>query len=184
MERTSGSIKTLAAAAGVAVLAGLAVVLYGLTHDDLARSIGGLGVTILGLTVLGLIAIRHWITNTRQDQLLLAAAQREAQAERSRYFAARVTLEVEQDRLRRDLDAERRALAARMQAEREAMRQDFETRRGDLIAETMEATFRMLQSDKLNTEHAMTGRLIQFPRQHPEPQPAPARSREHGVVGP
>lgn len=184
MERTSGKIKTMAAAAAAVALAGLTAIIYGLIRDDLPRSIGGLGLTVIGLFALVLVAMRRWVTDTRQERALLAASQREAQAERARYFAAQAALENEQGRLNRDVAAARRALDVRLQAEREAMAKDFEAKRGDLIAETMEATFRMIHGDKLAAERAASGRLIQFPRQHPEPQPERARSREHGVVGP
>lgn len=183
MERTSGAIKTMAAAAAAVVLVGLAATLYGLAYGDLPRSIAGLGLTTVGLIVIALIMIRRWVTDTRAERSLLAASQREAQAERARYFAAQAALENEQCRLNQDMAAARRALDVRLKAEREAIAQDFERQRSDLIAETMEATFQMIRGDKLAAERA-TGRLIQFPRQHPEPQPERARSREHGVVGP
>jgi hypothetical protein len=184
MELVSGRIKTLAAAAAVAVLAGLAATLYGLVYDDLPRSIGGLGLTIIGLTVIVLITIRKWVTDTRAERQLLAASQREAQSQKSQYFAAQAALEIEQGRLRRDLDAERRAIAVLLKNEREALARDFAEQRATVIAETMEATFHMFRGNKFAPTQATTGNLIDFPRQHPERRSERARSREHGVVGP
>jgi hypothetical protein len=184
MEDMSGSTKSTAVAAAVVVLAGVAAILYGFTRHDLPCCIGGLGLIVIGLTVTALITIRRWITDTRQERQLLAAAQREAQGERSKYVAAQAALEVEQGRLRRDLDAERRALTVRLQAEREAMARQFEEARGDMIAETIEATLLMHRAGKFAPTKTATGRLIEFPRQHPERQAERERSREHGGVRP
>lgn len=184
MERTSGAVRTTAVAAALLVATGLAAILYGLIYDDLPRSIGGLGLTLIGLTVIALIVIRRWVTNTEQERRLLAASQREAQAERARYFAAQAALENEQGRLNRDMAAERLALSARLKTERDAMTRDFEEQRATVIAETMEATFLMFHGGKFAPTQTATGNLIEFPRQHPERQPERARSREHGVVGP
>ncbi|MEW2420503.1 hypothetical protein AB0911_08155 [Streptomyces nigra] len=184
MERTSGKIKTLVAAAAGAVLAGLAALLHGIMRDDLPRSIGGLALIVIGLTVIVLAVIRRWVTDTRQERILLAASQREAQGQRSQYFAAQAALAAEQSRLKQNIDAERHALAARLKAERETMAREFEERRATVIAETMEATVRMFQNGKFAPAETVTGNLIEFPRQHPERQPEQARSREHGVVGP
>lgn len=184
MERTSGAIKTTAAVAAAVVLAGLAALLYGLVRDDLPRSIAGLGLAIVGLTVISLIAIRRWVTDTRDERRLLAASQREAQSQKSVHIAAQAALECEQGRLNQDMAAERRALTVRLKAEREAMARDFAEQRATVIAETMEATFLMFHSGKFAPTKTVSGNLIEFPRQHPERQQERARSREHGVVGP
>lgn len=184
MERTSGEIKTTAAAAALVVAAGLAAILYGLVYDDLPRSIAGLGLTIVGLTVIVLIVIRRWVTDTRAERQLLAAAQREAHNQKSVYVAAQAALENEQGRLNRDMAAERLALSARLKSERDALARDFAEQRATVIAETMEATFHMFRGGKFAPTQTVTGNLIEFPRQHPERQEERARSREHGVVGP
>jgi hypothetical protein len=180
MERTSGKIKTLIAAAAVTTTAGLATILHAIVHDDLPLSIGGLALTLIGLTALILIAV----TNTAEERRRLAAAQRAAQDEQARCLAARAANEVEYGRLRQDINAERYANAARLIAEREAMANEFAERRAADIAETMEATVRMFQGGKFAPAETKAGNLIEFPRQHPERQPERARSREHGVVGP
>lgn len=172
--------KATATAAAVAVAIGLTVILYSITHGNLPHSIGGLGLTVLGLTVLVLINIRQWITDTSAERALLAAAQREAQNQKNVYITAQAALENEQGRLAQDLAAERAALDARLAAEREALRDEFEERRATLQAETMEATVMMLRGDGFAP--STTGQLIQFPKQHPQQERH--RSREHGVVGP
>lgn len=184
MERTSGAIKTTAAAAALVVAAGIAATLYGLIYDDLPRSIAGLGLTVVGLTVIVLIVIHRWVTDTRAERQLLAASQREAQSQKSVYVVAQAALENEQGRLNRDMAVERLALSARLKAEREALARDFAEQRAIVIAETMEATVMMYRSGKFAPTQTATGNLIEFPRQHPERQEERARSREHGVVGP
>lgn len=175
----------MAAAAAVVALAGLLAILYGIAYDDLPRSIGGLGLTIIGLTVIALITIRKWVTDTRAERQLLAASQREAQAQKFRYLTAQAALEVEQGRLRRDIDSERRAITIHLKAEREAMAREFDEQRATVISETVEASFLMFRSGKVAAARTATGKLIQmFPQQHPQHQEERARSRERGVVGP
>jgi hypothetical protein len=178
----TGGTRALTGTAGATVAGGLSAVLYGTLRNDIARAVGGTCVTLTALTVVALVLIRQWIRDTADDRRLLAAAQREAQAERSRYFAAQAALEVEQGRLARDRSAEQRADAARLKAEREVMASEFEERRAALIAETMEATVLMMRGGELNPPPS--GNLIPFPHQQAERQPERARSREHGVVGP
>lgn len=178
----TGGTRVTAGAAGAAMAAGLAVILYGTLRDDLARALGGTCLTLTALTVLALALIRRWVVDTRDERRILAAAQREAVAERSRYFAAQAALEIEQGRLNRDMAAERAGLAARLKAERDAIAADFEERRATLIAETMEATLLMVRNDKLAPQPS--AKLIRFPHQQAEQQPERERSREHGVVGP
>lgn len=185
MERTSGAVNTMHVAAAGVALAGLLTISYGIARDDLARSIGGLGLTVVGLIALVLLVIRRWITDTSKERTRLAEATEAAQAEKARHFAAQAAMELEQGRLRRDLETERVALFAHVQAERAAMLQEFDNKRADLISETMETTVLMMRGGKLPASAPPTrGNLIEFPRQHPERQPERARSREHGVVGP
>ena len=183
MESRRGT-QAMAATAGTALVAGLAVVLYGTLRDDLARALGGTCVTLTALTVIALVLIRRWIVDTSEERRILAAAQREAERERSRYFAAQAALENEQGRLTRDRATERLADAARLKVERDAIAADFENRRGALIAETMEATMRMVRGGKLAPDAPASGTLIPFPHQQAHRQAERERSREHGVVGP
>lgn len=183
VELTNGT-KVTAGTAAVAMAGGLTVVLHGTLRANLAHTVGGTCITLVALTVIALILIRRWIVDTSEERRMLAAAQRQAQAERSRYFAAQAAMEVEQGRLTRDRAIEQRADAARLKAERDAMAAEFENKRGELIAETMRATFQMIHSGKLAPEHHRQSTVIQFPKQHPQHQPERERSREHGVVGP
>lgn len=163
-------------------LGGLATVVHGIIRSDPAHSMGGGFLILAGLATLALVAIYHWVTDTRDERRALAATQREAQGRKDTYLAAKAALENEQGRLNRDMAAERAALDARLKAEREAIAADFEERRAVLIAETMEATLLMVQNNKLAPQPS--AKLIQFPHQQAEQQPERTRSRERGVVGP
>jgi hypothetical protein len=152
--------------------------------DQLSHSLSGVALTMVGLTAIILTVIRKWVTNTSDERRVLAAAQREAQGERARYFAERAALVNEQGRLSKDMAAERAGLTARLKAERKAMQDDFEEQRNELIAQTMEVTVRMIRNRKLAPGQITVGNLIQFPHQQPQDQPQRERSREHGVVRP
>jgi hypothetical protein len=183
MERTGRSRVTIASAAAL-ILAGLTIVLHGIALDDIPRSVGGLGVALVGATATALVMIRIWVTDTGEQRHQLAHDQRLALAQRDRYFAAQAALECEQSRITQAAAAERAANAARLAAERDALHTEFEERRAALIAETMEATILMLRGDKLTADEKPAGNLIPFPQQLLHREPEQARSREHGVVGP
>lgn len=183
MELTSGT-RTTAAAASVAGLVGLVVTFHGAVRDQLAHSLGGVCLTMIALTALILVAIRKWVTDTSLERTVLAATQREAQTERSRYVALQAALENEQGRLRQDMAAERAALTARLKSERAALAAEFDERRDSLIAETMEATVLLHINGKLAPGKPTAGTLIPFPNQQSQGGLERARSREHGVVGP
>jgi hypothetical protein len=175
----------MAGAAATATGVGLTTVLYGTLHADIPHTVGGSCITLAALAVLGLILIRQWIVDTSEERRLLGAAQREAQSQRSKYFAAQAALQVEQGRLSLDRAAQVRSDAARLLAEREALRAEFEDKRAALIAETMEATILMIRSGKAAPQpKPIVGNLIEFPRQHHQTTAEPERTREHGVVGP
>lgn len=163
---------------------GTLLIFHGMIRHDLPRSLGGACLAMTALTLIALGAIRRWVTDTSDERRILAATQREAQGRKDTYLAAQANLENEQSRLSRDMAAERANLAARLKAERQAMTEEFEERRAALIAETMEATVRMIQGGKMAPAQARTGNLIQFPEQHPARAGERERSREHGVVGP
>lgn len=180
----TGGTRTMTGAAATAVAGGLAVVLYGIIRSDTARAMGGTCLTLTALTAIALIIIRRWVVNTADERRILAAAQREAVAERTRYIAAQAALENEQGRLNRDMAAERAALTVRLKTEREAMADEFEERRASLIAETMDATVRMVVEGKLAPTVPTQSKVIQFRERQQPRQPERDRSREHGVVGP
>lgn len=179
MGLTSGARTTITIAAA-AMLTGLGTLVHGTIQDDLAPAIAGASLLTVAFLAIALTLIHRWTVDTTDERRALAAAQRQAGDERTRYIAAQAALENEASRLNRDMIAERRALAARLTVEREALEAEFEERRAALISETMEATVLMMQSGKLAAEPTTTGTLIRFP----EKLPHQARAREHGVVGP
>jgi hypothetical protein len=185
MDVTAGTRAT-AVSAAVVMAAGITVILYGVVHDDLARALGGACLTMPALTLIALVAIRKWVTDTSEDRRLLAASIREAQAEKSRYFAAKAALENEQGRLTRDAAIDRRRAAVAAMAEREALHQQFEEKRAQLVCHTFEMAFEMAR--RVPDEHARADDkadvVIQFPVQQQEQAPVRERSRGHNVVGP
>jgi hypothetical protein len=183
MEWTSGTRAT-AGAGALAMAAGIALTSRGVLLSDLDNAVAGTCLTLVSLTAIALACLRRWIVDTREEQRVLAAAQREAERERSRYFAAQAALENEMGRLNRDMAAERQRIAAQLLQEREAMRIEFEEKRAEVITETVEATVLMFRNGKFAPETAATGQLIRFPRQEPTAAPQRERSREHGIVGP
>lgn len=166
------------------LLTGLSVTLHGVIRNDLVRAVGGTCLTLTALTAIALVLIRQWIVDTSAERRILASAQKQAEAERTRYFALQAALENEQGRLSRDMAAERSGLAARLHYDREALRSEFEERRAGLIAETMESTVLMMRGGKFDVEQKPSCNLIPFPKQHQTAEPQRERSREHGVVGP
>lgn len=177
MRLASGTAIASTAVATV-TFGGVALTLSGIVSNQVPHSLGGVGAIMIALTATVLLVIRRWVTDTRNERSILAATQRETQAERTRYIAAQAALENERTRMRRDLDAEHLALVERARVEREALDDEFEERRGDLINETMEAAVRMFSNGKFAPDTRRGATLIQFP------QPQQNRSREHGVVGP
>ncbi|MFC9847741.1 hypothetical protein ACFWFF_01325 [Streptomyces sp. NPDC060223] len=181
MDLTAGTKAT--AVSAVAVMAGgISVILYGIVRNDLARSLGGACLTMTALTLIAMVAIRRWTTDTGDERRILAASTREAQAERSRYVAAQAALENEQARLNRDMAAERARVAATLVAERRKMEAAFEEKRAQLATEAFTTGVQMERAGMLSPKKSEPGNLIQFPQQ--ERAAERERSREHGVVGP
>ncbi|MFD5058209.1 hypothetical protein [Streptomyces sp. NPDC058394] len=182
MDLTAGTRTTVVSGA-IVLAVGLAIVLWGVITNDIARSVGGVCLTMTSLTLSACVAIRGWVTDTSAERARLGDSQRETDADRMRYVAAQAALEVERQRLQRDAAAEREQLTARLKVEREAMRTSFEEQRAKLILETFETTARMVIHEKLfDQEQAPTpghGRVIEFPE-----QPAREQARERGVSRP
>lgn len=176
----TGGTRATATASGTVLLGGLALTLYGIVLDDYTRALGGTCLTVTACTAIVLVTIRRWITNTSNERLNLATAERRAQDEYASYIALKAALEVEQGRLRQDISAESAALTERLAVERRKAEEDFEEQRAALISETMEATVQMFHNGKFAPDVAAAGKLIPFPQQEPQRQ----RAREHGVVGP
>lgn len=180
MDLTSGMRSTAVAAV---MLAGLGLTLHGVWYDQATHSLAGVVCSMIALTATILTVLHRWITDTRTERLALAAAQREAQAERARCFAERAAMESEQGRLYRDLAAERAALAERLAAERAALEEEFEQRRTDLVRDAMATLASWTVNGKVRPPERKAGNLIRFPQQQ-TPESQPERSREHGHAGP
>jgi hypothetical protein len=179
MESVSGTTATIGAAA-VAVLTGIVLTGYGMLRTSITHTVGGSCITLGALIAIGLVLIRSWVCDTRDIRAALSASQREAERERSRYFAAQAALTMEQGRLTQGMAAERRRIATILIREREKMEADFEERRATITCEAYEAGFLMARSGKCTSSTGRAGNLIPFPQQQGER----ARAREHGVVGP
>lgn len=180
----STSSKAAAGAAAGVLAIGAAVITRSVDDDDIAESIGGACLVMVSLSTVICVLVRHWVTNTSEERQVLAAAQREAQGERSRYFAAQAALENERARLTRDMAAERARNTATLAAERDKMQAEFEEQRAQLASEAFRTGVEMERAGMLKPgQQPACGNLIQFP-DHPGRAPERERSREHGVVGP
>lgn len=180
----AGVTKTTTAAAGI-TLTGLAVILHGIAYNNLAHSIGGLGLTTTGLTAVALTLIHRWVTDTTKEREALAADQRKAQEERSLAFAEQAAVEGERSRLYRDLEAARAADEERLTIERAAMAQEFEDARAELVNNSMSILASWMVDGKIRPPERKNGTIIHFPdQQHQEATPRRERSREHGAARP
>ncbi|WP_141724702.1 hypothetical protein [Streptomyces niveus] len=159
----------------------MGVVLYGVAVNDLSRALGGACLTMTTLTLIALVAIRRWTTNTDNERRRLADATREADNERMRYMAGLAALELERQRVQRDADADREHTAARLKVERAAMRDQFEADRAVLICESLDTAFHLVRSGAF--EGPITtrrGTVIGFPA--PITQRAQETSRDRGAT--
>lgn len=183
MDLPAGTRAT-AVTAAVALTTGLAAILYGVVRNETARALGGVALITIALTLIALVAIRRWVTDTRDEQRQLAQATREAQDERAKYIAAQAALENERQRLMRDAAADRARNTAALRAEREAMRQEFEEERAKLVCETLETAVQLVRGMVDQEPKQQSDVVIQFPTQEPDHSPERERSRGHNVVGP
>lgn len=180
-------MRTLAILAFGSFAAGLVVVVHGIVTDNAARSAAGASLTITGLTFFALCLVRKWISDTSRERDRQLDAARASHDERTRYIAAQAAMEIERQRMQRDVSAERAHLAVRLAAEQAAMRDRFEEERATLICETFEAAVLMVQAGVLNDlehgrEHAQViGLFPQQPAREREQQPAPDGTRGRGV---
>lgn len=179
MELTGGTRAT-ATTAGTILLGGLALTTYGAIRNNTAHSLSGTCFTIAAITVIVLLTIRHWVVDTSAERRRLAEDQRRTQDEYASYIALKAALEVEQGRLRQDINAEHAALDERLAAERAAMQEEFELARVELSNEAMRIAFSWVKSGEVRPPERAKTNLIPFP-QHESQQ---ERAREHGVVGP
>lgn len=135
---------------------------------------------MIALTAIILAVLHRWITDTRLERQVLAAAQRQAQTERATYIAAKAALENEQTRLYRDLAADRAADTQRLAVERQAMQDEFDDARAQLVTEAMATVASWIIDGKVRPPERLAGNLIQFPRQEQQRE----RAHGHGAVVP
>ncbi|MFF7142341.1 hypothetical protein ACFZB5_13970 [Streptomyces nodosus] len=185
MDLTAGT-KATAAMSMLVMAVGITAILYGAIRNDLARSVGGACLAIAALTLIALISIQKWITDTSEERRILAAATRQAQDERTRYIAAQAALENERGRLHRDLAAARARIAPTLAAERTKLAAEFEEDRARLISESFETGVLMERAGMLKpgAPAARESNLIQFPGQEHARLPERERSRGRGGVVP
>lgn len=186
MEFTA-TCKAASIIAAVILISGFAAIIRSTSHDDVAGSIGGACLVMVALTITICVLVRHWIVNTNTERTGLAAATREAQAQRAFYQAAQCALENEQGRLNRDMAIERAKIAKTLITERAKMTAEFNEERALLAADAFRTGVEMERAGALKRAPQPPANLIPFPKQE-KPQQASApqheRSREHGVVGP
>jgi hypothetical protein len=184
MDLTARTKAAVATAVGI-LITGFAIIIRSAEDDNVAGSIGGACLVMVGLSLTILIFVRSWVSNTSDERRILGAAQREAQAERSRYFAAKAALEGEHGRLLRDMAAERAGIAATLKAERAKMAAEFKENRAKELTEAFQTGVEMERAGMLKRKPAPRGNLLTFPKKQPGiPEQERSRAREHGVVGP
>ncbi|MFJ4624302.1 hypothetical protein [Streptomyces sp. NPDC088812] len=174
----------MATTAAAMMLGGLGLTIHGVSRDQASHSLAGFVLSMIALAVIILTVLHSWITDTRTERIALAAAQREAQAERTRCIAAQAALENEQGRLYRDLAAERAADRERLEKERAAMHEQFELDRGQLVNEAMATLASWIVDGKVQPPERKTN-LIRFPNQEQQTVRTPQREtpRGHGAAG-
>ncbi|MFH9414012.1 hypothetical protein [Streptomyces rochei] len=185
MDLTARSKAAVAIAVGI-LLAGFAVIIRSASAQNAAGSIGGACLVMVALSLVILVLVRAWVCNTNEERRILAAAQREAQSERTRYIAAQAGLTNESTRLNREAIAERARLTAMLKAERAKMQAEFENTRAKELSEAFQTGAEMERAGVFKKrQQPPRGNLLTFPKKQPAaPEAERERSREHGVVGP
>ena len=181
MDLTARIKAAVATAVGI-LTAGFAVIIRSASDDNVAGSIGGACLVMVGLTLAILIFVRRWVSDTSDERQALGQAQRDAQDERSRYIALKAALEGEHGRLLRDMAAERAGIAATLKAERAKMAAEFRETRATELSEAFQTGVEMERAGMLKRRPPQRGNLLKFPER--QELPTQERSREHGVVGP
>ncbi|MBW5420246.1 hypothetical protein GKQ77_01505 [Streptomyces sp. BG9H] len=144
-------------------------------QSDVAHTLGGVCFTMIALTLIILLAIRQWITDTHAERARLAEATRSATDEHARYITAQAVVEMERQRLTRDAAADRAQTLTMLAAERAAMQDAFEEQRAQLVSDALEMGAKMFRDHAANdaTQHGHA-RVFEFPKQETER----ARSRD------
>ncbi|MFJ8145982.1 hypothetical protein ACIQ6R_13010 [Streptomyces sp. NPDC096048] len=183
MGLTANSKAAVATAAGI-LISGFAVIIRSASAHNAAGSIGGACLVMVGLTLAILIFVRRWVCDTRDERRILAATQREAQAERTRMIAAQAAQMNEMGRLRQERAAERARNRAILKAEREKLQAEFANTRAKELSEAFQTGAEMERAGVFKKrQQPVRGNLLTFPKKQPA-APEAERSREHGVGGP
>lgn len=146
MERTARTLRGargILVASSIALAAGLATTAAGLLTNDTARSATGASTIVVALAVLGLAALRRWITDTTAERNRLTEAREAADAERERYFAALAAVDAERLRVRRDAAVMANRQRAQLAAEREQLHQALERDRERIVTEAFQTAVQM-----------------------------------------
>ncbi|MEV7389558.1 hypothetical protein [Streptomyces sp. NPDC091215] len=176
------------AAATVLLAVGLALSTHGALNGSGAHAMAGAAVTFTAITAIALCMIRRWVTNTSAERARLARAEERAEEKQLKFVALQGALQGENARIKRDLEAERAQGLAALEVRRAALEAQFEKDRFQIETKAFQTGVLFERAGMLEPDAPIPGNLIQFPKQHPEPDPEGApqreRSREHGVVGP
>lgn len=187
MSLASGT-RTIATTGLITLAVGFGIGAHGVIRADTPRSL--VGVTLIGvaLTLITLVTVRRWVCDTSADRAELARTRRELETEHRKSIAAQAAIEAEHAHFTRALAAERARMRAVLEADRVAMRAALEDERLQLQKDAFRTGVEMERSGALKPDSAHPANLIQFPKQHEghaaEAEPVRGRSREHGVVGP
>nr|WSZ97322.1 hypothetical protein OH820_18120 [Streptomyces sp. NBC_00857] len=133
------------------------------------------------LTLVALVSIRRWTTDTHAERVRLADATREAETEKSRYIAGQAAMEVERDRMRRDAASGREQLEIQLATARQALADQLEEDRAKISCDALEAALIMLPG-LLSEGRPEHGTVIGFPAQPARHQRAQEPKRDRGAT--
>ncbi|MFI6251446.1 hypothetical protein [Streptomyces sp. NPDC051016] len=161
---------------------------HGAINESGAHAMLGAAVTFTAITAIALSLIKRWVTDTREERSRLSDEQKQAEEKKLRYVALQGALEAENTRIKQDLAAERAQGLAALEVKKAAMEAQFEKDRFQIQTSAFRSGVLFERAGMLEPDAPIPGNLIQFPKQHPDPErsetPQRERSREHGVVGP
>lgn len=170
---------TRPAAAAAALAVGVAVAVSGAWRGHPPVTVTGLCLTVVSLTLITLNTVKSWITDTSAERARLLAAVRQNDQTRGQYIAAQSTLASERERMRRDAEYEAAACATLLANERLKLQDEFEDQRAELICQTFEAAFQMIQNGILTAPRRGSRAVIPFPSPAPQPDGQAARGVSH-----
>jgi hypothetical protein len=138
----SGTRVTVVTSA-VILAAGMLVILASIVRDEPYRAIGGAALTMTSLTLIAMVAIRKWITDTSAERAALRYETQQATNDRMKAIAAQSAMEVERGRIRRDSEHAAKGLATQLAAEREKLFDELEEARNQIIQDATEVALTM-----------------------------------------